>query len=596
MNRLFASIDPQVWRRFVQTVKSFARSDAGPRAKLMLATLVGLSFAINGLNVVNSYVGRDFFTSIEQQSMPGFVWYAVLYVGVFAASTVVAVLFRFAEERLGLLWRDWLTRDLVSAYVEHPTFYRLNDYVVENGEITNPDQRITDDVRAFTTTTLSFLLLFLNATFTVLAFSGVMWSISPRLFVVGVVYAALGSVGAVFFGHPLVGLNSQQLDKEAELRSELIHLRENAESVALARNETLHKSRLLHRIDDVIENSRRMVAVNRNLGFFVTGYNYMIQIIPALIVAPMFIRGHAQFGEIAQSAMAFSQLLGAFSLIVTQFQSISSFTAIVGRLGSFAEAIEQAQSVGIQARAVCDEHAGPECAICLPEPSPVHASMAIKIHDDDTGILFDKLTLRSGQDETLLHELTVTIPPGVRVLVIGQNQAAKTALFRATAGMWDVGEGWVLRPGPERMAFLPERPYLPRGSLRELLERPWRPLDEQRVQDVLERLGLQTLLARVRGFDHEHDWSEILSLGEQQLVAFARVVLAAPRFAFLDRPVTVLGVDGVDRLLRTLREHEITYLTICETHGLKHHHDAVLELTTDGTWRWSEFPGRPGQG
>jgi putative ATP-binding cassette transporter len=580
------SIDRQVWRRFAQTVKSFARSGVGTRAKLMLASLVGLSLAINGLNVVNSYVGRDFFTSIEQQSMSGFVWFAVLYVAVFGASTVVAVLFRFAEERLGLLWRDWLTCDLVSAYVEHPTFYRLNDYVVENGEITNPDQRITDDVRAFTTTTLSFLLLFLNATFTVLAFSGVMWSISPRLFLVGVVYAALGSIGAVFFGHPLVGLNSQQLDKEAELRSELIHLRENAESVALARNEALLKSRLLRRIEDVVDNSRRMIAVNRNLGFFVTGYNYLIQIIPALIVAPMFIRGHAQFGEIAQSAMAFSQLLGAFSLIVTQFQSISSFTAIVGRLGTFAEAIEQAQSVGIQARAVCDEHAGPECAICLPEPSPVHARMSIKIHEDDAGIMFDKLTLRSGQDETLLHELSVSIPPGVRVLVLGQNQAAKTALFRATAGMWDVGEGWVLRPGPERMAFLPERPYLPRGSLRDLLDRPWRPLDEQHMQRVLESLGLDTLLSRVRGLDREHDWGELLSLGEQQMLSFVRVLLAGPRFVFLDRPVTVLGIEGVDRLLRALHEHAITYLTICETHDLKHHHDAVLEVTTDGTWRW----------
>ncbi len=588
MSRLPVSVDRDVWRRFVQTVERFVGSEVGRRAKAMFAALIGLSFLINGLNVVNSYVGRDFFTSIEQKSMSGFVSYATLYVGVFAASTAVAVLFRFAEERLGLQWRDWLTRDLVSAYLEHPTFYRLNDCVAENGEITNPDQRIADDVRAFTTSTLSFVLMGLNASFTVFAFSGVMWSISPRLFLVGVVYAALGSVGAVWFGHPLVGLNSKQLDREAELRSELIHLRENAESVALARNEDLMRSRVLRRIGDVIDNSRRMIAVNRNLGFFVTGYNYMIQIIPALIVAPLFIHGQAQFGEIAQSAMAFTQLLGAFSLIVTQFQSISSFTAVVGRLGSFAEAIEQAQSVGIQARQVCDEHSGPECAICLPEPTTVHGSMAIKVHDDDQGIMYDKLTLRSGCDErTLLHELTVTIPHGVRVLVLGQNQPAKTALFRATAGMWDVGQGWVLRPGPEGMAFLPERPYLPRGSLRELLERPWQPLDEQRVERVFASLGLEPLLHRVRDLDTEQGWGELLSLGEQQLVSFARILLAMPRFAFLDRPATVLGVDGVNRLLRALHEHAITYLTICETYELRRHHDAVLEVTTDGTWRWS---------
>jgi len=587
MGWLPVSVDRLVWRRFVQIVKKLARSEVGTKAKLLFAGLIGLSFTINGLNVVNSYVGRDFFTAIEQRSMSGFLSQALLYVGVFAASTVAAVFFRFSEERLGLVWRDWLTRDLVGVYLEHPTFYRLNDNVTANGEITNPDQRISDDVHAFTTTTLSFVLMSLNATFTVFAFSGVMWSISPRLFVVGVVYAAIGSVAAVFFGHPLVGLNSKQLDKEAELRSELIHLRENAEAVAVARNEALLRRRILHRVDEVIDNTRRMIAVNRNLNFFTTGYNYMIQIIPALIVAPMFIHGHAQFGEIAQSAMAFSQLLGAFSLIVTQFTSISSFTAVVGRLGSFAEAIEQAQSVGITERAVCDEHAGPNCAICLPELSSVNSSMAIKVHDDDAGIMYDKLTLRSALDEsTLLEELTVTIPPGTRVLVVGPNYAAKTALFRATAGVWDVGEGWVLRPGPERMVFLPERPYLPRGTLRELLERPWQTFDDARIERIFADLGLESILARARGLDVEHDWQELLSLSEQQLVSFARVILAAPRFAFLDRPATVLGMDGVDRLLRALREHSITYLTICESHDLGQHHEAVLEVTADGKWRW----------
>jgi putative ATP-binding cassette transporter len=589
MSAFRMSIDRLVWRRFVRTVRNLAASEVGTRAKLLFAALIGLSFAINGLNVVNSYVGRDFFTAIEQRSMSSFTWQAVVYVCVFAASTFAAVMFRFSEERLGLLWRGWLTRELVSAYVEHPTFYRLNDRLTANGEITNPDQRITDDVRAFTTTTLSFVLMLLNASFTVFAFSGVMWSISPHLFLVGVAYAAVGSVVTVAFGHPLVGLSCNQLDKEAELRAELVHLRENAESVALSRAEGLLRSRLARRIDDVIANARRMIAVNRNLGFFTTGYNYMIQIIPALIVAPMFIRGEAEFGVIAQSAMAFSQLLGAFSLIVTQFQSISSFTAVIGRLGSFAEALEQAQSVGIAARAVCDEHAGPDCAICLPELSAVHGSMAIKVHDDDIGIMYDKLTLRSGQDESaLIHELTVTIRPGTRVLVVGSNNAAKAALFRATAGIWDLGEGWVLRPGPERMAFLPERPYLPRGTLRELLERPWQPLDESRIEAAFSKLGLEPLLARARGLDVEHDWGNLLSLGEQQLVCFARILLAAPQFAFLDRPATVVGLERIDHLLRALSEHSITYVTIGESHELRHHHDAVLEVAADGAWRWHD--------
>jgi vitamin B12/bleomycin/antimicrobial peptide transport system ATP-binding/permease protein len=587
MSTLQMSIDRLTWRRFVQAVKTLATSEVGGRAKLLFAALIALLFAINGLNVVNSYVGRDFFTAIEQRSMSGFVWQAILYVAVFVGSTIVAVIYRFSEERLGLLWRDWLTRTLVASYIEHPTYYRLNDHIAANGEIANPDQRIADDVKAFTTTTLSFVLLFLNATFTAFAFSGVMWSISPLLFLVGVGYAAIGSCVTIFFGRPLVGLNCLQLDREADFRAELVHLQENAESVALSRNESRMRSRLFHRIEELIANSRRMIGVNRNLGFFTTGYNYMIQIIPALIVAPMFIRGEAQFGEITQSAMAFSQLLGAFSIIITQFQSISSFTAVVGRLGSFAEAIEQAQSVGVLARAVCDERAGPDCPICLPELSSVHSSMAIKHHEDDVGIMYEKLTLRSGHEErTLLNELTVSIAPGSRVLVSGPNHAARMALFRATAGIWDLGEGWVLRPGADRLMFLPERPYLPRGTLRELLEWPNRSAEEPRVAKAFAALGIESVLTRAGGLDVEHDWGNFLSLGEQQLVAFARMLLVAPQFVFLDRPTTVLGVERVDRLLQTLSEHSIGYVTIGEAEGLFHRYDAILEVAADGTWRW----------
>ena len=169
---------------------------------------------------------------------------AFLYIGVFAASTLVAVFHRFIEERLGLLWRDSLTERLLRRYLEHPTYYRLSDRLRTNGEIANPDQRIAEDVRTFTTTTLSFVLLILNGTLTVLAFSGVLWAISPLLFLVGVLYAAIGSFLTILFGHRLVGLNYAQLDKEANFRADLVHARENAESVALSRQEAGLRRRL----------------------------------------------------------------------------------------------------------------------------------------------------------------------------------------------------------------------------------------------------------------------------------------------------------------------------------------------------------------
>jgi putative ATP-binding cassette transporter len=179
-------LDRLTWVRWRRAVLDALRSEVGARMKLLFGALLALLFAINGLNVVNSYVGRDFMTAIEQRSMPGFLRMGAIYIGVFAVSTVAAVIYRFTEERLGLLWRHWMTRALVERYLQDATYYRLR----EQAEIPNLDQRIADDVRTFTTTTLSLLLVWLNGTFTIFAFSGVTWTISPLLFAVAVAYAA----------------------------------------------------------------------------------------------------------------------------------------------------------------------------------------------------------------------------------------------------------------------------------------------------------------------------------------------------------------------------------------------------------------------
>ncbi len=345
MSEQAVPINRQTGERFVRVVKSFLSSEVRWHALGLFAVLIGFLFVISGLNVVNSYVGRDFMTAISTRDRAGFVRLAFLYVGVFAASTVVAVFQRFAEERLGLLWRAWLTGRLITFYLAGRTYYWLK----EAGTVDNPDQRIAEDVRAFTATTLSFTLIFLNGTFTVVAFSGVLWKISRLLFVVAVGYAALGSLMTILLGRPLVGLNYRQLDREANLRSALNHVHEHAESVALLRWEGQLTARLHRRLGDVVDNFRRITSVNRNLGFFTTGYNYLIQIIPALIVAPLYIRREVEFGVVTQSAMAFSQLLGAFSLIINQFQSISSFAAVVARVDALGEAVEHTTAPDLSA-------------------------------------------------------------------------------------------------------------------------------------------------------------------------------------------------------------------------------------------------------
>ena len=324
-------------RRFVRTVRNFAQSDVGWKAKLMFAALVLLLLAANALNVANSFVGRNFMTAIADRDMPGFIRQAFTYVGVFAALTLVAVISRFGEERLGLLWRDTMTRAIVRRYLADGNYQSLK----VSGAVANPDQRISEDVRAFTVTSLSFTLMGLNSAFTIAAFSEVLWTISPLLFGVAVLYAAGGSLFTIVLGRPLIRLNYDHLDKEAGFRSELIHVRDNSEAIMQARDEESQTARLLSRLDDLVANFRKITSINRNVGFFTTGYNWLIQIIPALIIAPAFIEGKVEFGVITQSAMAFTALVAAFSLIVTQFQSLSSFAAVMARLSALAEVVGQ---------------------------------------------------------------------------------------------------------------------------------------------------------------------------------------------------------------------------------------------------------------
>lgn len=558
MNALRSTISRTSWMRFVEMIGALAGSEVGSKAKWLFALLILLLFGINGLNVLNSYVGRDFMTSIENRDMGGFGYFALLYLGVFAISTLVAVYYRYVEERLGLLWRNHLTGRAVTRYLENRVYFRLNDA----GDLANPDQRISEDIRYMTATTLSFVLMLLNASFTVIAFSGVMWSISPMLFVVAVSYAALGSLTTVLLGRPLIRLNYDQLDKEANFRSRLIHVSENAESIALLRREAGLRSQLLTRLADLTANFQHIIQVNRRLGFFTTGYNYLIQIIPVLIVAPLFIQGEADFGVISQSTIAFAHLLGAFSLIVTQFQSISTYTAVIARLAGLREAMEA---------------------------GPVSHKPGIETCSDSGRVAFEGLTLRSPRSgRELVRNLSVSIPHGKRLLVLTPNESAKTALFRVTAGLWDAGEGRISRPDDGAIMFLPERPYLPPGSLRQLVTPSGAngPYTDEQIISTLRALSLEPALIRAGGVDKERNWNELLSLGEQQLVAFARVLMAAPAFVMLDHPTRALSECQLDQLLQMLRDRGMTYITLGDEEDDPSAYDDVLVIAEDGSWTW----------
>ncbi len=565
MNQEQVPFDKLTVVRFIGAVSIFAKSEYGWQAKLMFVGLIALLLGINGTNVLNSYVGRDFMTAIEHRNKAEFIQEAVFYIGVFAASTIVAVVSRFTEERLGLLWREFLTRKVINIYLAQGTYYRLQ--TVEG--LANPDQRIAEDVRAFTVTTLSFVLMLLNSAFTVVAFSGVLWLINPLLFGVAVLYAACGTYVTLVLGRPLIKLNYDQLDKEANFRSALIHVRENAESILLARREDRLKARLLSQLENFVANFRKITSVNRNVGFFTTGYNWLIQIIPALIVAPSFIAGQIEFGVITQAAMAFTLIVNAFSLIITQVQSLSNFAAVVDRLNSLVEALER---------------------------TPPAEGAGIQMSEEDRRVAYEEVTLLSPvEGQPVLKDLSISIPFGSRVLISGSNETGRLTLFRATAGLWPSGKGRIIRPAATDIYFLAERPYLPPGTLREVLvdQKLEHSIADGQIRDLLHELDLDPVLVRAGGLNIEKDWGTLLSLGEQQLLAFVHILLAAPNFVFLDRAGTALNPGQLPKILKMLSKNSITYINIGESDDLRDLYDAVLEIDELGTWRWRQISAEP---
>lgn len=549
---------PSTWNHFLAAFRSFARSDQRVKAFSLFGALILLTFGINGLNVVNSYVGRDFMSAIALRDRPGFILFAWQFAGVFMLSTLVAVVFRFVEERLALLWRDWQTARLLEHYLAQRVYLRLH----RSGVVKNPDQNIAEDVKAFTTTTLSFAVMMMNGTFTAVAFSGVLWSISPTLFGYAVGYASVGTLLTVLLGRPLVGLNYRQFDREAEFRAELVHVRENSDAIAILGREGRVREHLMSRLRGVVANWRRVIAVNRNLGFFTTGYNYFIQLIPALVVAPLFLEDEVEFGVITQSAMAFAQLLGAFSLIVTQFQSISTYTAVIVRLGTLVEEMQKSAS--------CD-------------------NTLIEICEGCDGLGFENLTLRSSDDNrVLVNKLSIQIPKGRNVLIDGHCDPAKIALFRATAGLWELGEGKVLRPRRDEVAFVTERPYLHHGTLREALVhvRHERNVSDEEILGALRLVGQEALVERVGGLDVPQEWNNLLALGTQQLLVVARLLISKESFAVLDRIATALNPEETELALSALRLLGVTYVTFGNSTDERHSYDAVLDIEEDGSWHW----------
>src|SRR5262245_21484530 len=308
----------RLWSRFVTITKPFFWSESRWEALGLVALIITFILCLGRLNVLSSFMNRDFMTAVAEREAGRAVSLALIWAGVFAALTAVAVFKQFTEDRLRLWWRRWLTQYLIGRYLASRVYYRMR----ERPDVDNPDQRITEDVKTFTEQALALFFIFINSMVSLVLFSTILWAITPWVLLAAVAYAVIGSLTTIFLGRKLVKYDVQQFKKEADLRYDLIRVRVQAEPVALLAGEEDEGGRLRGRLAAVVENMKAIIALSRNIAFFTIGYEYLIQLIPLLIVAPLYIRAEAEFGLLTQAAMAFAFVLNSFSIIVKEFQRI----------------------------------------------------------------------------------------------------------------------------------------------------------------------------------------------------------------------------------------------------------------------------------
>lgn len=613
------------------------------QARLRLAAVFALTLATTGISVGFNFLGRDFYNSLANKDQEQFTKQLIYYLVAFAGGIPLFVLRDYARETLSLRWRSWMTSYYTERYLKNQTFYKIQSQSL----IDNPDQRIVDDLSSFTGTALAFSLTVFNAAVDLISFSNILFGIYPPLFVVLLVYSLGGTAISVLLGKGLVPLNFMQEKKEADFRYALVRVRENAESIAFYGGEDNERQLLLERFKTAFQNLSKLLISSRNLEFFTSGYRYLIQILPAAVVAPMYFSGQIEFGVINQSVSAFNHILSDFSLIVYQFQAISAFSAVIDRLGEFDDILDGSQSTS---NPISD------CSIeieILNSHTEAQLSMrsngSICSVDDHKLLEIKNLTLRTPRSRNILiADLSLEITDRDRLLVMGPSGSGKTSFLRALAGLWTTGEGHItfhmadagsyqsssdisspesqngLRRDQYRsfsdkrargVFFLPQRPYMVLGTLRQQLLYPtWTkeellpppstnpqnvdslpffsetPISEDGsdmpqkptvddLMEVLEVVHLGDILSRFDGLDTMHEWSSVLSLGEQQRLAFARLLLAKPKLVLLDESTSALDEANEAHLYNQIKAAGITYISIGHRRTLYKYHNKVLHIS-----------------
>ncbi len=560
-----------LFRGFWNLFKGYWSSEEKWKARGLLAVVIALNFACVGLLVKLNTWYNEFYNALQEYQEELFLPLIGQFTGLAFLYICIAVYAIYLRQLLQIRWRTWMTNNYLDSWMKNQTYYKLQD------STDNPDQRISEDISQFVSLTLQLIVGFLRQSVTLVAFSFVLWELSGAftfnfggneiviygyMFWFTIVYSGVGTFLVHLVGKKLIGLEFNQQRYEADFRFAMMRVRENAESIAFYRGEKSELENFSWKFSDVIKNFRKLMTKTKHLNFYINGYAQLAVIVPIILAAPKYFAKEMQLGGLMQTISAFGRVQDAMSFFIDSYATIASLAAVIHRLAGFTDHVESVQKI------------------------ESHVEKAV---DDNLKISDLNISLPTGRE--LLNKLSLNLENAKSLLVTGVSGCGKSTLLRTLAGIWAYANGKISLPKDAQVMFLPQKPYLPLGTLRRALIYPAAEKDSPSDEKLVEALKLADLPNLVEKLNVSDDWSRILSGGEQQRLAFARVILQKPDYIFLDEATSALDEPREIEMYELLKKilPNSTIISVGHRSTLYQVHDTELKLEGNGFWKTNEI-------